>query len=133
MVMKSSITVLGQTIVLANMSSLTMKIKIRKTDARFTGSELFHYVADVVAERYNIPVIGGLQVRLSKRLTDFNEVRAWCIQTWGMSCERSSYLEIAKTDASNLNTHWAWHTEFGETKIYMTTDKEVNWFKLKWL
>lgn len=131
--MKGPIIVQGQQIVLVNISTPAMKIKIRKTDARFTGSDLFHYVADVTAERYAIPVIGSLPARMTKRLTDFNEVRAWCIQTWGMSCERSIYLDIAKTDTSSLNTHWTWHTEFGETKIYMATDKEVNWFKLKWL
>jgi hypothetical protein len=108
-----------------------MKLKVRKTDARFTGNHVFKYVVDVTNDG-NVPMIGGLKTRLSNRYNNFIEVRDWCIQTWGMSCERGIYLDLV-TDSPKLNTHWSWHTEFGETKIYLASDKEANWFKLKWL
>lgn len=55
----------------------------------------------------------------------FFEVRNWCWETWGPSCE----LEFWDV---NKNPAWAWAmTEF-EIKIYLTGDKEASWFTLKW-
>ena len=110
-----------------------MKLKIRKTDARFTGNDFFKYVVDVRADGMSVPIIGGLQQQIARRVLNFIEVRDWCIQTWGMSCERTIYLDILGAEGRQVNTHWSWHTEFGETKIYLSSDKEANWFKLKWL
>jgi hypothetical protein len=110
-----------------------MKLQIRKTDARFTGNDIFKYVVDVKTDGTAVPIIGGFQSRIARRMLDFFEVRNWCIQTWSMSCERSIYLDIIGADGRQVNTHWCWHTEFGETKIYLASDKEANWFKLKWL
>ena len=109
-----------------------MKLKIRKTDARFTGNAIFKYVVDVTADG-SVPIMGSIKHRMANRFNNFIEVRDWCIQTWGMSCERGIYLDIVSVDNTKLNTHWSWHTEFGETKIYLASDKEANWFKLKWL
>ena len=55
----------------------------------------------------------------------FFEVRNWCWETWGPSCELEFW------DAKK-NPAWAWNlTEF-ELKIYLTGDKEASWFTLKW-
>ncbi len=104
-----------------------MMLTIRKTDKRFTGSDKFKYVVDI---RTNSP--GLVNSRIVK-LNKFHEIRDWCITTWGMSCEREHWLTIDAIDNSNLNTHWCWHTEFYDAKIYLASDKEVTWFKLKWL
>jgi hypothetical protein len=107
-----------------------MKLTIKKTDKRYTGSDTFGYVVDIRNDNA-FPVIHS-KFRKSQKIVKFQEVRDWCIQTWGMSCEREHYLQLS-ADEFNTNTHWCWHTEYYDTKIYLRTDKEANWFKLKWL
>jgi hypothetical protein len=112
-----------------------MKIKIRKTDKRFAGHEHMSYVVDVVSDFNHVPIIAGrgTSPRRLDRLKHFHEVRQWCVETWGMSCEREHYLTILETDPTILNPHWCWHTEFYDVKIYLASEKEVMWFKLRWL
>ena len=106
-----------------------MKITVKKTDKRYTGSDVFGYVVDVRSTPF--PVIHN-KLNKSQKVSQFHQVRDWCIQTWGMSCEREHYLQMLN-DEFDVNTHWCWHTEFYDTKIYLRSDKEANWFKLKWL
>ena len=106
-----------------------MKITVKKTDKRYTGSDIFGYVVDI--NNSSFPVIYN-KFSKGQKLKKFQDVRNWCIETWGMSCEREHYLHLL-TDEVAVNTHWCWHTEFYDAKIYLRTDKEANWFKLKWL
>jgi hypothetical protein len=106
-----------------------MKLTVNKTDKRYTGSHIFQYVVDV--KNHSFPVIHN-KFSKSQKFKQFQEVRDWCIQTWGMSCEREQYLQL-QVNEFDVNTHWCWHTEFHDTKIYLRTDKEANWFKIKWL
>ncbi len=108
-----------------------MKISIRKTDKRFTGSDVLRYVVDIKVA-YSVPMINGTG-RKTIRLKKFQEVRQWCIDTFGMSCERDHYLHLLTSDPDSVNSRWCWHTEFHDTKIYFASEKEANWFKLKWL
>lgn len=57
----------------------------------------------------------------------FFEHRAWCCETWGASVE----LE-------HIDKHpncWSWRIDYDAAifRIYLSTEKEVNWFKLRWL
>jgi hypothetical protein len=106
-----------------------MKITVRKTDKRYTGSDVFGYVVDIKNTSF---AIIHTKLNKSQKIKQFQEVRDWCIQTWGMSCEREHYLQMTADDFPT-NEHWCWHTEFYDTKIYLCTEKEANWFKLKWL
>ena len=107
-----------------------MKVTVRKTDKRYTGADVFGYVVDV--KQTSFPLI-HTKLNKSYKIQHFQEIRDWCIQTWGMSCEREHYLQLVVDNINDVNTHWCWHTEFYDTKIYLRTDKEANWFKLKWL
>jgi len=40
---------------------------------------------------------------------------------------------IQKANDLNQIREWCWHTNFDNFKIYLRTEKEANWFKLKWL
>ena len=106
-----------------------MKVTVKKTDKRYTGSNVFGYVVDI--RNTPFPVI-HTKLNKSQKFSQFHQVRDWCIQTWGMSCEREHYLQLF-ADGLAVNTHWCWHTEFYYTKIYLHSDKEANWLKLKWL
>jgi hypothetical protein len=98
--------------------------KIRKTDKRHKGYELFEYVCDLRSTT---------AVRLSDRYLAFNEIRDWCTLTWGNSCERDHYISIVDAGMSDkLNTHWCWHSDAYDMKLFFVSDKDVTWFKLRW-
>lgn len=105
-----------------------MILTIKKTDKRHTGYAEWQYVVIVEQAKYS-----GLFGR-GQRILDLNEIRNWCSQTWQASCELELWL-VAKinSDPTKLNQHWCWHTNYDNFKIYLRSDKEVNWFKLKWL
>lgn len=107
-----------------------MKLTIRKTDKRFTGYQKFNFVVDVKIPY--VPTINGNASSRMIKLKKFQEIRDWCISVWGMSCEREHWLTIEEIDNTGLNAHWCWHSEFYDAKIYLATEKEANWFKLRW-
>lgn len=105
-----------------------MKLTIKKTDKRHTGSSEWRWL--VIIERR--PTVGFGNAALTQKSIDLNEIREWCWQTYGPSCELEFWLRIPEGSQSR-NEHWCWHTNFDNYKIYLRTDKEANWFKLKWL
>ena len=109
-------------------------IEITKTDRRHTGGNIFKYYAKVKRDR-SAPVMSfygstnGIRLAL---LEEYDQIRRWCVDTWGMSCDRSHYIDLKSAGNASLNEHWCWHTEFGELKIYLVSEKDANWMKLRW-
>lgn len=100
-----------------------MTIRIRKTDRRFHGHEHFRYVID----------IPGL--RRPQRIMLFNQIRSWCADTWGLTCEKDTYLDLIDSKINEtIDYKWVWHHEgFSlDFKIFLASEKELNWFKLRW-
>lgn len=104
-----------------------MKVAIKKTDKRMTGNDTWQYVAQ--AEREHFTGYKGI----AERVVTLNSIREWCWTTYGPSCELTNWLSIRSNGLVVPNEHWCWHTEYDNFKIYLRTDKEANWFKLKWL
>lgn len=110
-----------------------MRTKTKKTDKRYTGHQHFNYVVDVVMPA-SVPFIHNKPLnRRQQKIAYFHQVRQWCVDTWGMSCEREHWLTLKESESSDINTHWCWHTDFNDLKIYLTSEKEANWFKLRWM
>lgn len=105
-----------------------MKLTIKKTDKRHTGHHEWQYV--VVVERTPTTMFGT--TTLIQKTQDLNTIREWCWITYGPSCELELWLPLPDAHTGK-NEHWCWHTNFNNFKIYLRTDKEANWFKLKWL
>lgn len=105
-----------------------MKLTIKKTDKRHNGNQEWQYV--VVVERQ--PITGFGNVSIIQKTTDLNSIREWCWATYGPSCELELWLNVPDATLGK-NVHWCWHTNFNNFKIYLRTEKEANWFKLKWL
>jgi hypothetical protein len=107
-----------------------------KTDSRHTGSTHFKYYVNVSRAKTSQSIKWRQTFIYSETtadiLTEFNEFRNWCSETWGMSCERTAYLTLLSADPSKVNPHWCWHTEFDNMKIYFRSEKEVEWAKLRW-
>jgi hypothetical protein len=91
---------------------------VTKLDRRHKGRHQFsHYIMPIWSSR--------LEDKLQ-----FFEWRKWCWETWGPGLER----EIAIEYGSNYypTCRWAWHTEDGAKRLYFQSQKELNWFLLKW-
>ena len=103
-----------------------MKLTIKKTDKRHTGHEQWQYL--VIVERQPQTPFGSFTHLYKTK--DLNQLREWCWTTYGPSCELEFWLRLPETER---NCHWCWNTNYNNFKIYLRTDKETNWFKLKWL
>lgn len=100
--------------------------QVRPMDRRFIGTGEWAWIVDVHGD------ISGPR-NISHRLIIFNQIRGWCWNTWGPSCERDLYLSILKNSSNrDLNPHWAWNTEFNHLSLYLKTDQELALLKLKW-
>jgi hypothetical protein len=85
-------------------------MKIQKLDRRHNGHKVFKYFV-------------GFSFYTTEK---FIEVRNWCWQTWGPSCEleHANKLEICPK--------WAWLSDQYNMRIYLQTDAEYSWFLIKW-
>lgn len=103
--------------------------KVTKLNRKYTGYEHFQYIVTVERPKNN-------------RFLDFQEIkqewfelREWCWTTWGPSKEIEDWLKATMIDPTthvSQNTHWCWQNDKYATRIYLTSDKELNWFTLRW-
>lgn len=104
----------------------TIICKVTKTDRRHTQHPLFAYYVTPAApppqKRGYAYVTAG--IKLMDRALVFNQWRVWCWETWGPGTERDNPMPSAK---------WAWHTEQTHLRIYLHSEQELNWFKLRWI
>lgn len=98
-----------------------IEMRIKRLDKRNNGFGKFKY--------YVMPT--------SRRM---HEIRAWCWETWGSSKELSEWLSDDVNFASNplheahcYNDHWCWQNDEYYCRLYLRTDEELAFFKLKWL
>lgn len=99
------------------------KFKIQKLDGRFAGFSHF---------THRIQCIG--YVREDTILT-MMKLRSWCVETWGLSCEKEIYLSDIKFER---NPHWAWANAgrdpfYDGVFIYLVGPQDLMLFKLKWM
>jgi hypothetical protein len=121
-----------------------MKYEIAKLDGRFTYRDLFEYY-----------------IKFSNSMTrghgplHFNSVLEWFRDTYGWSAEIRQYNNMMSwTTASRnvvnqfsytrqssvilcelpdcCNSHWSWTNGYDDLRIYVATDKELNFFQLRW-
>jgi hypothetical protein len=86
-------------------------MKLTKIDKRMNGFLYFKYKIQFV-KTYDY--------------MKFFEVRNWCWDQWGPSCELNLWHRC------NYNDHWAWETVDNTLRIYLKTDKEASWLSLTW-
>ena len=96
-----------------------MRLKIKKTDKRFKGFPKFKYCLDLG--------------RIGEK--NFFQIREWCWQAFGSSKEIEALQDdwrYREFDHNSHNERWCWHVDAYTRRIYFATDKEANWFTLKW-
>lgn len=88
------------------------KYRVIKLDKRHTCYQYFKYY------------IEPFQGNPGERLVRYHEYRMWCWSTFGPSMER----EFMVTD----DFKWCWYTHHSIYRLYLQSEKELNWFKLTW-
>ena len=101
-----------------------MKYQVTRLDKRHAHHIQFEYMIEF-----------SKSWRSGTGALDFDRARRWFNQTYGYSQEANlqSFSAIATQNSgqpSEINTHWAYHTEYKNFRIY-TNSSEVAWFQLK--
>ena len=86
-------------------------MKLKKIDRRMNGYGMFKYCVN-----FNYVT-----------LQNFCDIRKWCSEQWGPS-DDLEFIEKIK----NPNMAWCWVNDQYTMRIYIATDKEAQWFILKW-
>jgi hypothetical protein len=47
--------------------------------------------------------------------------------------EREVVFELGKAIGLGLEPKWAWHLDKYGRRLYFKTEKELNWFNMRWL
>ena len=98
------------------------------TDGRFKAYNHFKFFA----EPWNSHV---LSVHNIERISQFFEVRNWCVDTWGPSLEFEVWKFFNRT-GKQVNPHWCFDvntTNQPMLRIYFRSNAEYALFKLKWM
>jgi hypothetical protein len=101
--------------------------KVKKLDKRYSGGDQFKYMIDLNQSRppSDTRVWPSSFNRIDK-IKEYVDIRIWAWQTWGESCEISSYIVLKKEYL------WSWDSDHSNMRFYMKGDKELAWFQLKW-
>jgi hypothetical protein len=85
-----------------------------KLDKRFNGHRDFKYCAEFVGRKPDV-------------VNQYIDVRTWCWDQWGPSCE----LDVWHI-ATNRNLKYCWTHDQYNTRVFFATEAEFSWFLLKW-
>jgi hypothetical protein len=83
---------------------------------------------------------------LSRGPEHFTQVQRWFFETYGWSAEIRQYAEIRQWITTNnrvfkgtptqlpdsCNEYWSWTNGYDDLRIYVKSDKELNFFLLRW-
>jgi hypothetical protein len=107
-----------------------LDIKFYKLDGRWKGSDIFTWMCTTVIkpqyERFSPRPLA--QSDLAK-IIKFNQLRDWCWDTWGPSCDLKDYDRIHElsnyVSRSNEEDH-------KQKRIYLAGSKERTWLETRW-
>lgn len=100
-----------------------MKITVKKTDKRHTGSDRFKYYVQIQGSNYT-------EWKLTKE--KFFELRQWCWETWGPSREVDQYTTTDGSYIEDQNHAWSWVNDQHRARLYLGGKEEATYFTLKW-
>ena len=118
-----------------------MKYKVNTLDGRFKYRKWFKYYIGFSTSMINDQ--GPMQ---------FNRALQWFFDTYGWSAEIRQYNNMMSwTTASRnvmnqfpkatgilselpdcCNSHWSWTNGYDDLRIYVASDRELNFFQLRW-
>ena len=92
-------------------------MKLKKVDGRMSGYNSFPYCVELPGRT---------------NMQKFVEIRQWCWDTWGPSCE----LDIWQIQEwYDQNNEWCWlrETAYYKCRIYLGSEQAAALFTLKWI
>lgn len=103
-------------------------IEFKKIDKRYKAGHHYKYIIKFSIRR-------GSSLTVGDSIKKFNEVRQWCIDTWGMSCEVDDAWAMIDVEKNGIDYPvWCWLNDrtYGNRLIYLKTDKEYMLAQLRW-
>ena len=119
-----------------------MKYTVTRLDGRFSYREWFEYY------------IGFTSAMTSQQgPVHYNDTLKWLFETYGWSAEIRQYGRIMQWTSNvyintllnqrqathnlierseHCNPHWSWTNHHPDLRIYLATDKELQFFQLRW-
>lgn len=98
-----------------------MKWKITKLDRRYNGHKFMKYAIETTYD------LGGRD----ERIKAFKNMRVWLWENYGPGAELK-YIELQVNDTGiEAKERWAWDTEHGNERMYLKSDEEMTFFKMK--
>jgi hypothetical protein len=108
-----------------------MNYEITKLDRRHAWYGQFAYIIEFKKTRqsfYN---------RSNQGVLEFDCSRRWFNKTYGWSQDVETRFQIGQARAidnedyaKNFNLHWSYSIKYNEYRIYVHSEKELNWFTL---
>lgn len=113
-----------------------MRYEIQRLDGRFTYRELFQYCIK----------FSGAMSQWQGPL-EFNDTLKWFFDTYGWSAEIRQYAKMMRWVApsavgvagslrtqrpEHCNPYWSWTNGYDDLRIYVATDRELNFFQLRY-
>lgn len=108
-----------------------MKYSVKKLDGRYAYNNYFEYCIEFPRGQWG-PI-------------EFHTAMGWMIETYGYSAEVRDFMyirgmllkrqqfNVPNSDAPYfVNQLWSWTNGSESLRIYMKSEKEVSFFKLKW-
>ena len=111
-----------------------LDITFYRLDGRWKGNDIFTWMCTTIVkpqyERFSPRPLA--QSDLAK-IIKFNQLRDWCWDTWGPSCDLKDY-DFIHENGGNLNEHWCWSNEEDQKqkRIYLASDAERTWLETRW-
>jgi hypothetical protein len=119
-----------------------MKYEISKLDGRYTYRDLFEYCIKF-SNRMAVHH-GPLQFNLalewfrdtygwSAEIRDYSKMRNWTVQatTWLGNRQIQAASGILEHTPAHCNPYWSWTNGYDDLRIYVRSDAELNFFRLK--
>ena len=102
-------------------------MKVTKLDRRHNCYNIMAYHVEVTFD------IWGSDARIET----FKKWRNWCWEAFGPGTE-TKWILLAPKDLGEgkcrmqSTTRWAWHTEYGEMRLYFKDDETLSAFMFQW-
>lgn len=100
-----------------------MKIEVKRTDKRHTGSDRFKYYVKIKYTEWE---------ERKLQMEKFFELRQWCWETWGPSREVTAYNDIEGAWTEDQNHAWSWVNDEHRARLYLCGKEEAAHFTLRW-
>ena len=120
-----------------------MKYEIAKLDGRFTYRDLFGYcikfsnrmAVDHGPLKFNdVMKWFSDTYGWSAEIRDYNKMQKWTRQatSWMGSARFQSAQGILEQMPDHCNPQWSWTNGYDDLRIYVASDRELNFFQLRW-